>query len=73
MGGVVSSMEPATTSIVPRIFVRVHSKYMTMASEGCVTDEIIRADGKMDQVTAAPQTPAVAELEAKLNVKAVKA
>eukprot|EP00550_Attheya_septentrionalis_P008932 CAMPEP_0198288886 /NCGR_PEP_ID=MMETSP1449-20131203/7259_1 /TAXON_ID=420275 /ORGANISM="Attheya septentrionalis, Strain CCMP2084" /LENGTH=42 /DNA_ID= /DNA_START= /DNA_END= /DNA_ORIENTATION= len=42
-----------------------------MASEGCVTDEIIRADGKMDQVvTAAPQTPAVAELEPKLNVKA---
>eukprot|EP00978_Attheya_sp_CCMP212_P006304 scaffold14274_cov49-Attheya_sp.AAC.7 len=36
------------------------------ASEGCVTDEIIGANGKVDQVTAASKTPAVAELEAKI-------
>jgi len=36
------------------------------ASEGCVTDETIGANGKVDQVTAASKTPAVAELEAKI-------
>jgi dihydroxy-acid dehydratase len=37
------------------------------ASEGCVTDEILGTSSAKDIVEAAPKTPAVAELEAKIQ------